>query len=1022
MSGDVNRLEIITLGQLQIRVDGQNRALGTRKQRALLALLVVNRRRSVPADHIIIALWGPDAPPRRREDVWVYVSRLRKSLGAMGHLLRRDPSGYVLDVDDDVIDSERYEALAEEGRQLVTDDPAAASLVLGEALAAWTGGAFEEFQGKEFVAAEVARLEESRLTVLEMRVQADLAWRDADLIIPEIEGLTMAHPLRVSLTESLMMALYRRGRQADALRAYDRYATHLADEVGLEPPEELRILEEQILLDNPASSGLAGNLHSGLPQRIASFVGREAELNEITKMISDQRLISIVGPGGVGKSALALEVARRLALSYEDAALVDITNPDTVGDIPSTVSEALRAPASRDTAMDSILTPPVNCKVILIFDNCEAASVEAAAAIVMLLQASAELRIIATSRVVLGIPGEQVVRLAPLSIRPNGETEQLLKERVSSHASPDLGAIDGDDLHILCVKTAGLPLAIELVAAQLDAWSVKEVISALDEPLTSLAVPERVGPPHHRDMWENISWSERLLPPLASTLLARISIFGPSFSFDAVAPVTAFPPLSDTTVRQEFQRLVNSSMVLSRPGSPGRYYLLDPVREYAAIRLAESSDAAQLSENHASYFATTFRELSSAFDHGTDSGALERARLDDEDLIAALNWTIDADRTLEAQEFAISAIPFWWSSARVPDILPILDRTLRLPGPADKARAELLFTAMPLYQLGRGARAGHELLVELEGVARDIEDPEVAAWTDLRRADAASAHDAPEEVVSLYQQAASSLREIGSTYEFTALHQLGWYQFRCWDRWADTEVTVAAWSDLTESLGSRNPGPVVLRGWLALAQGHTETAERTFVRVSTELRRQGDHRMAALQMLPRSIASLQSGNVLEAGRRIDVAVAAGREIGAVPWLQNALLTRSYVRVALDDREGATRDLIEVGRVMKPGDAPDVAPALAHAAATALMTTQPEAAVTLLSAASCLPSGNFTLRLTHLLVVPALADLLDATETSVRDAITPDAFGSAWKRGATMDAEEAATAAVRAIEDVALDNP
>jgi two-component SAPR family response regulator len=149
----VNQLKIFTLGALRVRVDGRSLDLGTPKQRALLALLVINRRRTVTPDRIIIALWGPDAPPQRRKDVWVYISRLRKSLGPAADALRREPGGHVLDIDDAVVDSVAFEVLVEEARILLPDDPAAASLILGEAPAAWSGSAYEEFVTNDFAAA-----------------------------------------------------------------------------------------------------------------------------------------------------------------------------------------------------------------------------------------------------------------------------------------------------------------------------------------------------------------------------------------------------------------------------------------------------------------------------------------------------------------------------------------------------------------------------------------------------------------------------------------------------------------------------------------------------------------------------------------------------------------------------------------------------------------------------------------------------------------------------------------------------
>ena len=247
----MTRLDIRMLGPLEVRRDGWSLDLGTRKQRAVFAILVANRRRAVSADRLIAALWGATAADARRSDVWVYVSRLRKALTPDGDVLGRNSAGYVLDVEDEAVDAYRFEALVAAGRQLMVTDPAKASSVLAEALAAWSGEAFGEFAGEDFVAAEVARLEESRLTAIEMRLEAEIAVGNGEALIPEIEGLIVEHPLRTRLLAGFMLALYRQGRQVDALVAYADFAERLG-EMGLQPPAHVRVLEEQILVDHPA--------------------------------------------------------------------------------------------------------------------------------------------------------------------------------------------------------------------------------------------------------------------------------------------------------------------------------------------------------------------------------------------------------------------------------------------------------------------------------------------------------------------------------------------------------------------------------------------------------------------------------------------------------------------------------------------------------------------------------------------------------------------------------------------------
>ncbi|MCL1588516.1 MAG: winged helix-turn-helix domain-containing protein [Actinomycetia bacterium] len=1011
----MNQLKIFTLGALQVRVDGQSLDLGTPKQRALLALLVIERRRTVSADRIMIALWGPDAPPQRRKDVWVYVSRLRKSLGSASDVLRREPGGYVLDIDDAVVDSVAFEALVEEGGRLLPDDPAAASLVLGEALAAWSGGIYEEFVTNDFASAEIARMEEYRLLALEMRVQADLACRETDRLIPEIEGLAQAHPLRSNLTASLMLALYRRGRQVDALRAYDRYTKRLADETGLQPPEDLKNLEEQILLNNPGSHVHADALRTGLPERITPFVGRETDLTEVTQLISDHRLVTITGFGGVGKSALALEAARRLAVGHDVVALVDLTRVDPSGNIMSLVAEALHTKLGAADDTDALIDRIGNRRVLLVFDNCEHIVGEVSDAITKLLQGAAGLSVLATSRVLLGMTGERLVQLMPLSTEHGNDAELLLEARIADLPSNVRSTIGDDDRRSLCARTEGIPLAIELATAQLRTWSASEVIEAMEQPLDVLVSADRVGPTHHREMRTSIGWSERLLPPLAQVLLARLSVFRSGFTFDAVDPVVGGDPLSPDQVRNELRRLVDASLVTVRLGSPTRYDLLEPVRQYAAERLEDRGETVIVAERHLAYFADLFEMISPSIAFGTKASTLARASQDDANLLSAIGWAVRTDQVEAAQRLTTASIPLWRATVNLSDVLPTIDAVLGMSDSPSRTRAELLFRSFPLYSLARGSSAAETRMSELESTSHSLNDSEVAALVLLRHADAAASTDDPDEVIDMYRRAVQSLQESGSPYVINALHQLGWYQFWCWDRWDETKATIANWQDVTESLGSQNTECVALKGWVALAQAETEAAEVLFGSAARKYRRQGDHRTAALQMLPLAISSLQRGEIAEARRRIDVGVAATREAGALPWLQNTLMTRSYVKVALDDHRGAVQDLIEVGATIGEGDASSPA-ALARATASALATSHPDSAAALLGAANAQGAGEHMLRLTPLLVAPALISLNGDPESVVRESISADTFESAWTRGTSMDAATMMTVTIQVLEE------
>jgi hypothetical protein len=541
-------------------------------------------------------------------------------------------------------------------------------------------------------------------------------------------------------------------------------------------------------------------------------------------------------------------------------------------------------------------------------------------------------------------------------------------------------------------------LAIELAAAQLGTWSAGEVIEAMDRPLEALVVSDRVGPDHHRDLRANIAWSEKLLPFEAVTLLTRLSAFRSSFTFDAVGAVAGFEPLTDRTVRHELRRLVEASLVMARPGSPTRYYLLEPVQHYASQRLADLGETDLVADRHSRHFADYFDSLSRSADAVTDNRAIQRVRPDDENLLAALWWAVKDDNA-RAASIAIAAIPFWRATGKIAEVLPAIDAALQVSNIPIRTRAELLFRSAPLYRLGRGLAASQDRLKELESIAQAVDDPEVGAWAVLRRADAMTNADA-DEVIAVYNLAIESLRKAGSGDVTMALHNLGWYLYWCWNRVEETEALIAQWMEAETSLGRYDA--LSLSGWLALARDDAASAARAITQVSTEYRRQGDHRMAALQMLALAISSLQSGDVAEALRRIDVAVTASRETGAVPWLRNALMTRAYVHVALEDRRAATEDLIEVVEATGQVAASGVAARLAHATASTLAVSDPAAAAALLAAAESLPEVQGMSRLTQLLVAPAFEKIVGNTESNLRSTLASEAFEPAWTRGTAMD--------------------
>jgi DNA-binding SARP family transcriptional activator len=303
-------VEYRILGPLEVAANGRAVPLGGTKQRSLLAVLLLHRSAVVPTDRLVEDLWGAEAPAAAAKSVQVLVSRLRKALGSAA--LETRAGGYALNVETASVDLFRFEELTQDGRRrLAAGDPAAARAAFGEALALWRGPPLADFAYEPFAQAEIARLEELRVAALEDRIDADLALGENASLVPELEGLIAAHPLRERLRRQLMLAMYRSGRQADALQAY-REARSVLDDLGIEPARALRELEAAILRHDPSLDPAVrpGRRAAGV------FVGRELELSQLLAGLDDAfagrgRLFLVCGASGVGKTRLADELAAR---------------------------------------------------------------------------------------------------------------------------------------------------------------------------------------------------------------------------------------------------------------------------------------------------------------------------------------------------------------------------------------------------------------------------------------------------------------------------------------------------------------------------------------------------------------------------------------------------------------------------------------------------------------------------------------------------------------------------------------
>jgi predicted ATPase/DNA-binding SARP family transcriptional activator len=624
--------EFRILGPVEAVHAGKPVPLGGPRQRALLAALLVEGGRVVSADRLGEIVWEGRPPPGAAGTLRTYVSRLRSALDDGERVIEGRPPGYAIHAE--WVDAERFEQLVAEGRAAAqARDPGRASELLGEALGLWRGPALAEVPAMH---AEAARLEGLRDAALEDRIEADLALGRHEEVVPELESLLAADPLRERLWGALMLALYRGGRQADALAAFQRARTVLDEELGLEPTPELRALEQQILTHEVPAPAAAER--GNLPAPVSSFVGRTAELAELAELLRSARLVTLTGIGGAGKTRLALEAAGRARPGFPDGAwLVELAGT-TDGDLVPTAAAAAIGVADRpDRPLEERLADRVRtARALIVLDNCEQVLPAAARLAGQLLRAGPEVTVLATSREPLGVGGETAFLLPQLG---SADAEALFADRAPAHrrallVRPESRAA----VTRLCAELDALPLAIELAAARLAVLSPEDIAARLDDRLRFLRAGPAEADARHQTLEAMIDWSHELLEPDARTLLARLSAF-PGGCFLAGAQA-----VWDEDVLDPLDRLIRASLVTVGDDPAGtRYRMLETVRHYAGERLAESGEGEAVARRHAEHFAGRADAAWIAWDSAAQVECDRALWADVDNLRAALGWALAQD-------------------------------------------------------------------------------------------------------------------------------------------------------------------------------------------------------------------------------------------------------------------------------------------------------------------------------------------------------------------------------------------
>ncbi|MEV6037822.1 BTAD domain-containing putative transcriptional regulator [Nonomuraea sp. NPDC052116] len=664
------------LGPVEARLpDGGPVAVGGPQVRSLLAMLLLEAGRPVSVGRLAAGLYGEDAPADVAHALQSQVSRLRRGLRD-GAAVEFGPAGYRLAVDLDAVDAHRFARLAGQGRQaLAGGDPAGAAMVLGQALDLWRGPALADVLDAPFAAAAAARLLEERLTAVEDRAEAALALGEHHAVAAELTELVEAHPLRERARALLMRALYAGGRQAEALTAYEQARRFLGDELGVDPSAELAEAHLAILRAEPAAALALRRL----PAQLTSFVGRAEELRELAALPAGSRLVTLTGPGGTGKTRLAVEASGRVP---GEVCFVDLSALSDGAQVAPAVAAALglREPGPPE---DRLVAALADRPVLVILDNCEQVVADAAGLAHRLLAACPALRILATSREALGITGEVLFLVGQLAVpAPDAALAEalacpavrLFADRAAAvrHGfvvdAATIGAV-----RRICAALDGLPLAIELAAARLRSFTLDEVDARLADRFRLLSRGERTAAPRHQTLRAVVDWSWGLLDPDEQALARRLTVFAGGVTLaDAERVCGLDGPAGADDVAAVLAGLVDKSLVEAHDG---RYRMLETVREYCAERLAETGEREECLRAHAECFTA----LAEAADHHLRGpGQLDRlARLDAEhgNLLAALGWAVTADPPLAARLIAALSW-FWWLRGLRGEAAPLAARLL----------------------------------------------------------------------------------------------------------------------------------------------------------------------------------------------------------------------------------------------------------------------------------------------------------------------------------------------------------
>ncbi|MEU6783209.1 BTAD domain-containing putative transcriptional regulator [Nonomuraea angiospora] len=1011
------------LGPFEVR-DGEGRRVEISGARlcALVARLALEPGRVVPFDVLTAAIWGERPPAGSVNALQSLVSRTRRLVGHAA--IESHPAGYRLAIDADDVDVSRFERLAGTG--------GLAALRQAEGL--WRGPALADLAGLPFADNAAVRLDELRLSATEDRLELELgAGND---VLAELGPPAAAHPLRERLQGLLMRALYAAGRQADALDAYERTRRTLSEELGVDPSAELAELHLSILRHDPQRQDRRRTRRTNLRAQVTSFVGREQELARLAKALETGRLVTVVGPGGAGKTRLAAEVAERSADLAPDgvwlAELAPVTDPR---DVANAVLRAIggrdgaRFEAGEGGAAERLAEVFAQQGALLVLDNCEHVVSAVAELVDRLLGACPDLRVLATSRESLNVAGESLYPIPPLGW-PADATEdargysavRLFAERaVAVRPGFTLDETTTGAVVEICRRLDGMPLAIELAAARTRALSVEQIAAKLDDRFRLLSSGSRTALPRHRTLQAVVDWSWDPLSGEERELAMVLAAFPGGATLEALEAVSGLDPLDALTA------LVDKSLVEL---SGERYRMQETVRSYGMARLAESGQDRAVRDGHARHFL----RLAEAADPGLRGAGqlhwMDRLRAEHDNVVAALRFAADAGDAELGVRLSAAMWWFWFLQGmriesvhwmrgvldlpgEVPEELRPVRRALqglvhqqlgdpvaareavqealdlgdRLGGPAGVLP---LCAPMVLGDLAAAARAAERSLPGLTGWER--------AFARMTLSMAAESRGDVGGAVTLVDETRREMEALGERWGLSsALRVLAEHHDRGGDLTAGIEARSRALRLAGELGVVEDQAAILAKIALSYARSGEHDRARSYMDASWDCARRMRRQEGVEYLRLSQIEVLLWSGALEEARRELTAVedpSCPPEVRA--W---AACYRTMAALLDGDRPGAGPSL---DAAMELGDLPILA-AAAHVRAAVLADDEPARAAYLLGAATALLGTEDR---------SGFGDLLRPAERA-RAALGDEAFAAAYGSGAALTRDAAISAVRRA---------